>query len=63
MTRPSGLYVINADGTALTPLIDTGDHIAGAWWVPDVREAGDAAEPATTDTGAGGEEETSDSDG
>jgi hypothetical protein len=78
MPRPSGLYVINADGTALTPLIDTGDHIAGAWWVPDIREAGDAAEPATTEseavadtatvessavTNTADEEETSDSVG
>jgi dipeptidyl aminopeptidase/acylaminoacyl peptidase len=50
---PSGLYVINADGTALTRVIDTGDHIAGAWWVPDIREPGDAVD----------EEESADSDG
>jgi hypothetical protein len=64
---PSGLYVINADGTALTQLIDTGDHVDGPWWVPDIRQAGDATEPATTESNAasdtGDEEETSDSGG
>jgi hypothetical protein len=44
--------VINADGTALTRLIDTGDHIASPWWMPDIREAADATESAATDATA-----------
>jgi hypothetical protein len=31
------LYVIDADGTRLAPLITTADHKAEAFWVPDVR--------------------------
>ena len=49
---PNGLYVINADGTGLTPLITTPDHKTDVFWVPDVRGAIAAAETATADTDA-----------
>jgi Tol biopolymer transport system component len=40
-TAPNGLYIVNADGTGLTPFITTPDHKDARWWVPDIT-AGDS---------------------
>ena len=35
----AGIYVINVDGTGLTPVVITPDHKDATWWVPTVPSA------------------------
>ena len=42
---PNVLYVIDADGTGLRPIIDTPDIKGEAYWVPDIRDADRGGQP------------------